>query len=88
MMQTTLFLAVQVLRGKSGVHILKVTQGDNKWNSTCGGKTLRERILKNISVCERHYSKDQSLKSMHKIITSLLLQKSLKVYCNSGIQPN
>ena len=39
------------------------------------GKTLRERILKNISVCEMHYSKYQLIKSMYKIITSLFLQK-------------
>ena len=33
MKQITLFLAVQVLRRMSGVHILKVTQGDDEWNS-------------------------------------------------------
>ena len=36
-----------------------------------GGTTLRERILKNISVCEIHYSKRQLIKSMYKIITSV-----------------
>ena len=36
-----------------------------------GGMTLRERILKNISVCEIHYSKYQLIKSMYKIITSV-----------------
>ena len=50
------------------------------------GKTLRERIL-NIYVYEIHYSKNQLIKSMHKIITSLFLQKSLEAYRNSGIQP-
>ena len=54
-----------------------------------GGKTLRERILKNISVCEIHYSKYYLMKSMYKIITSLLLQKSLEAADhNSGIHPN
>ena len=33
MKQITLFFAVQVLRRKSGVYILKVFQGDDKWNS-------------------------------------------------------
>ena len=51
-------------------------------------KTLRERILKNISVCEIHYSKYQLTKSMYKIITFLFLQKSLEADRNSGIQPN
>ena len=38
------------------------------------GKTLRERILKNISVCEIHYSKYQLIKSMYKIITSVSVE--------------
>ena len=50
------------------------------------GKTLRERILKNISVREIHYFKHQLIKGMYKIITSLLLQKSLRADRNSGIQ--
>ena len=33
MKQITLFCAVQVLRRKSGVYILKVPQGDDEWNS-------------------------------------------------------
>ena len=53
-----------------------------------GGKTLRDRILKNISVYEIHYSKYQLIKSMHRIIASLFQQKSLGAYRNSGIQPN
>ena len=56
-----------------------------------GGKTLRERILKNICVYEIHYSKYQLIKSVYKIITSLFLHKSLhslEAYRNSGIQPN
>ena len=48
MMQTTLFLAVQVLRGKSGVHILKVTQGENKWNSEWRKDTEGENPKKYI----------------------------------------
>ena len=53
-----------------------------------GGKTLRKRILKNISVCKINYSKYQLIKSMYKIITSLSAQKSLEAYQNSGIKPN
>ena len=60
MKQITLFLAVQVLRRKSGVYIswkyLNVKETMN--GILNGGKTLRERVLKNISVCEIHYSKD------------------------------
>ena len=49
-------------------------------------KALRERIMKkNIFVCEKHYSEDQLIRCMYKIISSLFLQKSLKV-CNSGKQ--
>ena len=33
MKQITLLFAVQVLRRKSGVYILKVPQGDDEWNS-------------------------------------------------------
>ena len=36
-----------------------------------GGKTLREKILKNISVCEIYYSTYQLIKSMCEIITSV-----------------
>ena len=49
------------------------------------GKILRERTLKNISVCEIHYSKYQLIKTLYKIITSLFQQKSLEAYHNSGI---
>ena len=45
-----------------------------------GGKTLRERILKNIFVCEIYYSKYQFMKNAYKIITFLFLQKSLEAY--------
>ena len=51
------------------------------------GKTLKEKILKNIFVCEMHYSEYQLKRVMYKIITSLLLQKLLKAYRNSGRQP-
>ena len=53
-----------------------------------GRKKLRERILKNIPVCEIHCSKHQLMKSMYKIIKSLFLQKSLEVYRNSGMHSN
>ena len=33
MKQFTLLVAVQVLRRKSGVYILKEAQGDDEWNS-------------------------------------------------------
>ena len=52
-----------------------------------GGKTLRESILKNISVCQYIFLKI-TYKSMYKIITPLFLQKSLEAYRNSGIQQN
>ena len=48
MKQITLFFAVQVLRRKSSVYILKVTQGDDEWNSKWGGDTKGENP-KNIS---------------------------------------
>ena len=60
MKQITLIFAAQVLRRKSGVYIfwkyLKIKETMNGILS--GGKTLRARVLKNISVCEIHYSKD------------------------------
>ena len=60
MKQITLFFAVQVLRKKSGVYIfwkyLKVKETMN--GILNGGKTLTQRVLKNISICEIHYSKD------------------------------
>ena len=76
MKQITLYFAVQVLRRKSGVYILKVLQGDNEWNS------------KQRNDFEIYYSKYQPIKSRYKIITSLFLQKSLEAHLNSGIQPN
>ena len=85
-MQLTLFFADQILRRKSGVFILKAPNGDN--GIINGGKTPRERTLKNISVCEIHYSKYQLMKNMYEIIISLFLQKSLKAYHSSGIQSN
>ena len=87
MKQITLFFAVQVLRRKSGVYTFKYLK-ETMNGILNGGKTLRERILKNVYVCEIHYSKYQLRKSMYKIITSQFLQKSLEVYHNSGIQPN
>ena len=53
-----------------------------------GVKKRRERIMKNISACERQYSEDQPIKSMHKIITSLFLQISLNGFRNSWKPPN
>ena len=51
-----------------------------------GGKTLREKILKNISVCEIHYSKYQLIKSMYKIITSFFRDTAkLKVFKKSAL---
>ena len=85
MKQITLFFVVKVLRRKSVAYILKTLQGDV--NGILNGEyTLRERILKNISVCEIHYSKHQLMKNIYKIITSLFLSKSLEAYHKSGIQ--
>ena len=59
-MKQILFFSVQALRRKSGVYIfwkyLKVKETIN--GILNGGKTVRERVLKNVSVCEIHYSKD------------------------------
>ena len=50
-------------------------------------KASRERIMNKKSfVCKRHYSEDQRIRCMYKIISSLFLKKSLKVSCNSGKQ--
>ena len=87
-------------RRKSGVAIFKVPQGDDEWSSNWRKsiisvvtkdrviyKALRKRIMKkNIFVCEKHYSEDQLIRCMYKIISFLFLQKSLKVSCNSGRQ--
>ena len=48
MKQITLFLAVQVLRRKSGVYILKVPQGDDEWNSKQRKNTKGESPKKHI----------------------------------------
>ena len=60
MKQIALFFAIQVLRKKYVVHIfwkyLKVKETMNEILN--GQKGLRERVLKNTSVCEIHYSKD------------------------------
>ena len=77
-----LFFAVQILRRKSGVYILKAPQEDDEWNSK-RRKHTRGENPKNISVCEIHYSKYQLIKSMYKIITTLFLQKSHEAYHNS-----
>ena len=50
-------------------------------------KTVRERILKNISICELHYFRYHFIKVMYKVITSLFLQKSLEADRNLEIQP-
>ena len=63
MKQITLFFAVQVLRRKSRVYILKVPPGDDD-GILNRGKTIREIILKNISVCEIYYSKYQLEKTL------------------------
>ena len=80
--------------------IFKVPQGDDEWSSNLRksiisvvtkdrviDKALRERIRKkNVFACEKHYSEDQLTRYMYKIISSLFLQKLLKVSCNSGKQ--
>ena len=87
-------------RRKSGVAIFKIPRGDDEWSSNWRksiislvtkdrviDKALKERIVKkNIFVYERHYSGNQLIRCMYKIISPLFLQKSLKVSCNSGRQ--
>ena len=87
-------------RRKSGDDIFKVTQGDDEWSSNWRksiinvvtkdrviDKALRERIMKkDIFVCEKHYSEDQLIRCLYKIMSCLFLQKSLKVSWNSGKQ--
>ena len=46
MKQITLFFAVQGLRIKSGVHVLKAHQGDDKWRSKWRKDTKRENPKK------------------------------------------
>ena len=52
------------------------------------GKTLKGENPKKYSVGEIRYSKYQLIKSMRKVITSLILQKSLEADGNSRIQSN
>ena len=87
-------------RRKSGVVIFKVPQEDDEKSSNWRksiirvatkdrvvDKALRQRIIKkNIFVCEKHYSEDQLKRCMYKIISSLILNKSMKISCNSGRQ--
>ena len=51
-------------------------------------ETLQERNIKKIFACESHFSEDQLLKLMYKIITSLFLQKLPQRSRNSERQPN
>ena len=88
MKQISLFFAVQILRRKSGVYILKIPQGDNEWNSKRRKDIKGENPKKISPVYEIHYSKHKLTKSMDEIITSLFLQKSFEAYLNSGIQSN
>ena len=74
---------------KSGGAILKVPQGDDEWSCNWRksiisvvtkdrviDKALTDRIMKkNIFVYEKHYSEEQLIKCMYKIISSLFLQK-------------
>ena len=48
MKQMTLFFAVQVLRRKSRVYILKVPQGDDEWNSQQKKDTRGDNLKKYI----------------------------------------
>ena len=78
MNEIILFFTFQVLEENLVFMFSKYLK--EKMNATLnGGKTLKERILKNIFVCEIHNPEYQLIKSMYKIITSLFLQKSLKV---------
>ena len=43
-------------------------------------------MKKNILICEKHYSEDQLIRCICKIISFLFLQKSLKNSFNSGKQ--
>ena len=58
MKQINLFFAVQVLRRKSGVYIFWKYLKETMNAILNGGKTLRERVLENISFCEIHCSED------------------------------
>ena len=78
MKQIILFFTFQVLEENLVFMFSKYLK--EKMNGILNGrKTLKERILKNIFVCEIHNPEYQLIKSMYKIITSLFLQKSLKV---------
>ena len=72
----------------AGVYIFKAPEGDDEWNYKWKKDIEGENLKNNIFVWEIHFSKYQLIKNMYKIITSLVLQKSLKTNCNSGIQPN
>ena len=86
MKQISLFFAVQVLKRKSDVYILKVPQGGNEWNSKRWKDAKGDNPKKISPFYEIHCSKYQLIKSMYKIITSLFLQKSFEACHNSGIQ--
>ena len=72
-------------RKKSDVAIFKILERDDEWSFNWRkniisvvtkdrviDKALRERIMKkNIFVCEKHYSEDQLIRCMYKIISSL-----------------
>ena len=87
-------------RKNSGVAIFEVPQGEDEWSSNWRksiisvvtkdhviDKALRERVIKkDIFVCENHYSEDQLIRCMYKIISSPFLQKLLKVSGNLGKQ--
>ena len=78
MKQIILFFTFQVLEENLVFMFSKYLK--EKMNGILNGrKTLKERILKNIFVCEIHNPEYQLIKSMYKIITSLFLQKLLKV---------
>ena len=65
-------------RRKYSIYIFKAAHEGDEWNSNWRENTEEENY-KNYLVCERHYPEYQFIKSLHKIITSLFVQKSLKV---------
>ena len=87
-------------RKKSGVAIFKVPQGEDEWSSNWRksiigvvtkdhviDKALREKIMKKyIFVCENHYSEDQLIRCIYKIISFPFPQKLLRVSGNLGKQ--
>lgn len=78
MEQITLYFTIQVL-GENTVYIFSKQLMKEMNGILTGGKTLKKKIIKITFVCERHYPEYQFIKSLHKIITSLFVQKSLKV---------